>query len=274
MTSTRALRGAPAVEPFFFGSSAQPLFGCYNAPQGAGERDCGVVLCAPIGQEYFRSHRALKQLASRLAALGLPVLRFDYFGCGDSAGDGEDSRLSRWLLDIAAAVDEMRCRGPADICLVGFRLGGTLAWLAGAGTCEIRRLVVWDPVIDGRGYLRELECKEQQMLNSLGLRPATRDEGRMPLESLGYHLTEELRGELEQIDLTGDRRRPAAAALVLESASTVNLGRLADHLGTLGVAAEHRQLSGPVFWVQDPESALVPHHALQMMTSWIEGSGT
>ena len=76
------------IEPFYFGTSSKPLFGCYHVPQSALRRDCGVLFCAPMGSEYVRFHRAYRQLADRLAKAGFPVLRFDFYGCGDSSGDG------------------------------------------------------------------------------------------------------------------------------------------------------------------------------------------
>src|SRR5262245_3688452 len=96
------------MKPFFFGSSAQPLFGVYHPPAGSAPTREGVVLCGPFGREYLRAHRALRELAHRLAASGFHVLRFDYSGSGDSSGDGEDADAARWVSDIGAAVDEVR----------------------------------------------------------------------------------------------------------------------------------------------------------------------
>jgi hypothetical protein len=63
------------VNPFFFGSSARPLFGAYepakNAARGA------VVLCPPLGSEYYFAHPALRRLGWLLAERGWHVLRFD-----------------------------------------------------------------------------------------------------------------------------------------------------------------------------------------------------
>ena len=73
------------TETFFFGNPGSPLYGSYESPSASVRRDCGIVLCYPLMAEYLRSHRAFRQLAVRLAEAGFPVLRFDYFGSGDSA---------------------------------------------------------------------------------------------------------------------------------------------------------------------------------------------
>ena len=137
------------MKPFYFGSQEKPLFGCYHAPQAGPTRDCGVVLCHSMGNEYIRFHRAYRQLAIHLSNVGFPVLRFDFYGCGDSSSGCEQGQLRQWLTDISTAIDEIRRRcGLTKICLVGLRLGGSLAMLAGAARGDINGMVLWDPVVN------------------------------------------------------------------------------------------------------------------------------
>ena len=49
-----------------------------------------MVVCPPLGPEYFNSYRSLRHLADRLAENGVSALRFDYDGTGNSAGQDED----------------------------------------------------------------------------------------------------------------------------------------------------------------------------------------
>src|SRR5260221_4633500 len=118
---------------FYFRSSDKPLFGCYHEPSASRLRSCGILICQPIGHEYVNAHRALRQLAVRLAEAGFPVLRFDYYGCGDSSGNTEDASILQWSADISAAISELRRRtGLFRVCMVGLRLGGALATLVAA----------------------------------------------------------------------------------------------------------------------------------------------
>ena len=50
----------------------------------------------------------LPQLAKRLSGIGFHVLRFDYYGTGDSAGDADEGDLRQWHDDLSAAVDELK----------------------------------------------------------------------------------------------------------------------------------------------------------------------
>jgi hypothetical protein len=93
-----------AVERRAMHFGEQGLFGWYHESRAATARDCVALLCPPIGPEYTRSHRTLGHLADRLARSGIPALRFDYHGTGDSAGRDEDpDRLWHWRRSIPAA---------------------------------------------------------------------------------------------------------------------------------------------------------------------------
>src|SRR5688500_10783456 len=61
------------------------------------------------------------------AAEGRALLRFDYAGCGASAGDFEIQTLAGWRDDVLAMIDEV-AEGP--VVLVGSSMGGWLMLLA------------------------------------------------------------------------------------------------------------------------------------------------
>ena len=145
------------MNPFYFGTSAKPLYGVYYPPRGGTARDVGIVLCYPMGQEYMRAHRAFRQLSNLLARAGFHVFRFDYYGTGDSGGDADVGTLTQWQEDIRAAIEELKdTAGVQKVALVGLRLGASLATVAAAGRSDVASVTLWDPVTDGAGYLDEL----------------------------------------------------------------------------------------------------------------------
>lgn len=145
------------MNPFFFGDSKEPLYGVYQPPATAA-RDEGVVLCYPFGQEGMRAHRAMRQLAMLLTKKGYHVLRFDYRGTGDSALDMEEIEAQMWLDDVGVAIEELReMSGVSQISVVGLRLGALVAAAASTMRSDISRLVLWDPILSGADYVRELQ---------------------------------------------------------------------------------------------------------------------
>src|SRR4051812_14593525 len=102
-----AAAGLPAACPRYIAHCGRYLFAWHHPAQPAKRRGAAVVLCPPLGSDYVGVYRVWRTLAERLAALGFDVLRFDYQGTGDSAGDSaEPRRLEAWIGDIERVVQE------------------------------------------------------------------------------------------------------------------------------------------------------------------------
>ncbi len=257
------------IEPFYFGTSGKPLFGCYHAPTPGLHRQCGVVLCPPMGREYIQSHRAYQQLAFRLAQAGFPVLRFDFYGCGDSSGDFEHAQLHQWRHDIETAIGEMRARGGvATVCLVGLRLGGTLALSVASQRGDVDSLALWDPIVTGKTYVQELIAMHQD-IGDVSAPSGQCLSGEGDTEVLGFPLTERLRRELESVDLFAVEEQLSANTLLLVSDDMSPTKRLRDHLHSLGARAVYRHLPGPKIWRQEHDySVFVSPQSLHAIVTW------
>ncbi|HEV7820633.1 MAG TPA: hypothetical protein VGO84_05585, partial [Burkholderiales bacterium] len=98
-------------------------------PAGTGQSNVrGVVICNPLGHEAMWLHNAQRQLAERLAARGVPVLRFDYINSGDSADGGGLGFPLQGVDEIACAVAYLKGLAAVDsVALAGFRFGATFA---------------------------------------------------------------------------------------------------------------------------------------------------
>src|SRR5215475_8484677 len=100
----QGLPAAGSSQPVFFGRPERPLFGWFHAAR-ADSAPIGVVICNPFGDEAIRTHRSMRHLAEAAAGLGIPTLRFDYDGAGNSAGhDLDPERLREWLASIRWAI--------------------------------------------------------------------------------------------------------------------------------------------------------------------------
>jgi pimeloyl-ACP methyl ester carboxylesterase len=162
------------MNPFYFGSSKEPLFGVYHPPLALGSMDSAVILCPPLMQDYMRAHWSLRRLADLLSRVGFHVLRFDYFGTGDSAGKSSDGTIERWHADIRSAASELlELSGRRLLSVVGLRAGAALA--ATTEGLDIKDLVLWDPIISGHNYVKKLRLINRSKLLGFPFPPTMQD---------------------------------------------------------------------------------------------------
>jgi exosortase A-associated hydrolase 2 len=260
------------TEPFFFGGEDRSLFGVYHPPIAAADRDLGVVVCAPLGREYTKTHRALRQLAQRLARLGFHVLRFDYRGCGDSAGEPTEASLGSWAEDVSTAADELKDRAGLDkLGLVGLRLGATLALLAARERRDVEAIVLWEPVLDGRRHLAGLRQEQERWEAERGFSPEKpAPDGTLGL--LGFPMGRALREGLERLDWSL-KRRPARRGLLLRETPELAEPAFADQMREQGVAFQVETTSAERFWQEADAGTrmFVPTASLAAVAAWLAG---
>ena len=263
---------ADSVTPFYFGPSDKRLFGVYYTPAADLQTESGVVMCNPWGQEYIRAHRALSQWALRLAREGFPVLRFDYFGQGDSSGDDADGTLIQWQADLRHAIQELKRRARLEtVFLAGLRLGATVAALVASGRDDVEGVVLWEPIINGPEYLTELcAWHQEKMLSFLFELNSPPPNSTSPTELLGGGVSQTLLTELQSLDLQTLRRKPAPKILVLEGAVHAPVQAWRDHLQTLGARADYEHIESYKLWTEDPDKGLVPLPLLQAAVAWLK----
>jgi len=263
------------MTPMFFGYGARRLFGIYHPAHGAAGQRRAVVICQPWGQEYLRAHRSLKQLAMMLAQAGCHVLRFDYFGTGDSGGDMVDGDLEGWVDDIEAAVQELQdTSGAHRVTMAGLRLGATLAAIAAARqTADIDGLVLWDPVVSGSSYLRELMTTAAWTPVGLVPPPARPIQAGGGHEILGFPLTTRTQMALRQVELAPLMPELPSRLLALATGALPEAALLQRALDS--------RRSGPVVieevaclpaWIEDRNTGAgaIPLPAMQRIVQWMQ----
>jgi pimeloyl-ACP methyl ester carboxylesterase len=214
----------------FFGAPSAALFGVFHEPARRAADGVAVVLCPPAPQQYMLTHWAHRRLAALVADAGLPVLRFDYFGTGDSAGDVEDGTLEAWERNVGEARAAARALAGADrTSLVGHGLGAVLAWRAArADGDRPRDLVLWDPVVRGPAYLEALTAAERAFASRLLHFP---DLGAPPRELGGHTMSPAQRAATESVDLLTEPPPAAARVHLYAGAETPGVTALAERLG-------------------------------------------
>lgn len=194
-------------EPFWLGSAARPLYAALHAVPGVATT--GVVLVPPLLDEQPRSRRFITEVANELAGLGLPSLRFDFLGTGDSCGRGDEVDFQSMRCDLDLATAALRARtGARRVVLVAWR-GAALVvhdWLARGGKADL--VVLWEALADGADWLERLVRADAAARVTLPAprpgvpRPSDAPDGQL----MGFMVSARLRHDLARARLEGPRR--------------------------------------------------------------------
>ncbi len=257
------------MKPFMFAGAQGSLFGAYHPPCGR-TMGLGLVTCYSAFWEYQAFYPAFVSLADRLSGHGCPVLRFDYCGYGDSAGDGRHASLEDWVADTGCAIEELRRRSSCEqVFLIGHRLGGTIALAALAHRSDIEGLILWDPVINGRAYLSNMRRLEQLLLiKARGMQapPPRVDETLLT----GYPFPGRLREAIEGYAFRPQEWCDSARILLIESPIYDVPSGLKQQLQSQGCAFDYERFSpsaaGGVWSLTD---SYVPVHLLERICCWV-----
>lgn len=131
--------------PVSFKVGARELAGVLHVARGAAE--AAVLFLHGFTGTRVEPHRLFVKCARRLAEAGIPSLRFDHAGCGESEGEFEEQTLDRMLREATAAAAFLREHmGAKRIGLVGLSLGGLTAARLAARDASVAALALWAPV--------------------------------------------------------------------------------------------------------------------------------
>jgi pimeloyl-ACP methyl ester carboxylesterase len=258
---------SPSAQPHVFGSE-QHLVGWYHPPMAAQARDLGIVICGPQGYDELCVHWSLRNLAQRLAEIGLPTLRFDYAGTGDSLGDDRQAgRVAAWQASVHQAIDELKVRaGVKRVALLGVRLGATLAATVAAQRDDIEAVAFYGPSLSGRQYVRELKA--------LGLTrhpddPIEKTENPDDVVMAGWLITADTAAALSQLDLAKLPKPPAKKVLILHRQTfppDEKPQRAWAALGANVTVAKTQDWEG---FMQDALTGVLPERDFATLSSWL-----
>jgi alpha-beta hydrolase superfamily lysophospholipase len=275
-----AMNGTPSREPFYFKSANRSLFGWLYTPSADAPAEVGMVVCKAFGYESVCSYRTVRKLVDAAVAGGTPVLRFDYTGTGDSEDlEAGVDQSQAWTADIVAAVAELKRRtGVKQVCLLGLRLGASLAVLAARQTPDVTALALVAPIIDGRRYVKEL--RTLQLVASLAMQGAPSDDNRAAggtgtppgsLEAAGYALYPASIAALSKLNFNTLEAPPARRLLVIDRDDVSSARAWSEAMTGLGAQVDYAAPPGYVGMLMTaPQFAVTPPEVVAMVSRWLE----
>ena len=134
------------------------LFALHYAGNGTG---APVLVCPPLLDEGTRCHWLLRRACQTLAAHGHDALLTHFTGHGYSDQSDRPPSIERWQEDMALTVERLRRLAPenSELDLLACRFAAALI----PTDSRWGRIVLWDPVIEGRRWLQDLEEKRERL---------------------------------------------------------------------------------------------------------------
>lgn len=240
----------------------------------------GVVICGAQGEEEMVSHRALMLFAEQLSDRGLPTLRFDYRGTGDSSEDDlAPSRLAAWRDSVVDAASFLRDRtGVTEIALVGLGLGGLLAVLAADKIAALGSIVLLAPPVSGTSYLREMQMRSKlydvyesrfTRRDFIQARPIQDLSGGGDVELLGMIFLAETIKNIQGVDLLDTVVPPAPRMLVLKHPRRVSDNQLVAHFRGLGCQVDDEDFVDYTPLMRGPAEGRYPAASFERVVEWL-----
>jgi len=141
-----------------FDQGQHRLVGITTAPESHG--DTGVLVLVGGPQYRVGSHRQFTLLARSLAEAGVPSLRFDFSGMGDSEGERRD--FSDTLDDISAAIETFvqTVPGISRVVLWGLCDAASSAMMYAHRDSRVSGLILLNPWVHSGEYSPEVRLAQ------------------------------------------------------------------------------------------------------------------
>jgi len=226
----------------------------------------GVLICPSLGEDNARNSRREVLLARRLAALGVAVQRFSYRGTGYREGEHDELTWSRIVEDATKAWSNLTRQIGGDLpCgIMSSRFGSLVAAAVGVG--QRLPMALWEPITEGKTYLRELARMER-----VAVITGRHDEEVAIAAPLPRRLSDEL-SDLSLEDLAGEGLGPVLIVRLGRAASPTSASD-DERIAAVATSVEHRDHPEEGTWWagarRDPRGVRDPWPLLDVTAQWL-----
>ena len=202
---------------------------------------------------------AARRIASRLAAMGIAVLRFDFTGLGHSQGEFQNTTFTSNVNDLHAASAYLTQRDMAPSLLIGHSLGGAAVLKAAADMAHIKAVVTLGAPFDP-GHVTH---------NFADALDEIRDKGVAPVNLGGrpFHIGREFVEDVQAAELAPAIANLKAALLVMHAPRDAVVG--VENATQIFVAAKHPKsfvtLDNADHLITTPQDA---EYAAEVIAAW------
>ena len=253
---------APAMAPqaFLLPGARGSLCALYYAPQPGLASRGDLLVVPPFAEEMNRCRTMVAMQARALSALGFGTLVLDPYGTGESEGEFAEATWAGWRDDLVLGIDWLDRHGQGCRGLWGLRLGAAMAVQLARQRPAIERLLLWQPVFNGKSFYTQFlririaaEMNLPDRVKSTGELRAWSARGDV-IEVSGYEIGPAMAAELDAVDLDHEAMvrvggidwlevsTEAAPALLPASVKCI------ETLQAAGARVSDEAVNGPLFW--------------------------
>lgn len=166
-------------------------------------RSC-VVICSSVFGDFTSNYHRERLLAKALISHGFGVLRFHYFGEGNSEGQRSEMTFSGLCRDADAVIAQAVLPGFSDFAVMGTRMGALVA-AESVRSHQGVPLILWEPVSNATRFIDDaLRAKKMSRMTQKGGAAVDREAQLLEvgvIDLLGYDLHPGLVQSFAGIDL-------------------------------------------------------------------------
>ena len=130
-------------KPVVFQSDGSQIVGMLHSSESSKI----IIMCHGFTSNKTEKNKLFVEAARKFSEEGYDVLRFDFFGSGDSEGDFQDSLVSKNIQNLKDAADWAKQNGYLETAVLGISMGAATAVLT-ASDIDLKALVLWSTVPD------------------------------------------------------------------------------------------------------------------------------
>lgn len=143
------------LDPAFIEGSKGPLFALHHAPAQIDDSTECIIVIPSFAEEMNRCRYMQTMLAQALNKQGHALISVDPYGTGDSSGQFVEADWDQWIQDAISSANYAKQLGYKNISFLAMRLGTLLAMAAAPFVENLKRIIFWQPVLNGKTTLNQ-----------------------------------------------------------------------------------------------------------------------
>lgn len=215
----------PSIKVQFTGALGETLAAKMDTPDG------DIKACALFAHCFTCSKdlRAVGNITSALAEVGIATFRFDFTGLGQSTGDFADTNFSSNVDDLVAAANYMAQEYESPAILIGHSLGGAAVLQAAHSIDSVKAVAVIGAPADPE------HVKENFSLNLDEIE--TKGEAKVSLAGRPFTIKKQFLEDLEETSMESCINKLSRALIIFHSPIDNTVG--IDNAQKIFFAAKH-----------------------------------